>query len=111
MKERTRRKEIQMNLVKYFPHRISNLMILGEELCSCSNSFVDLTKIASRVEFGITLNNMVINLSQLKKILVAFKHLETLNLDKCKLSISKLFDFSEALKTPSLRDYLLKNVG
>ncbi|CAI2366744.1 unnamed protein product [Moneuplotes crassus] len=72
------------------------------------NSFI---RISSKVTRKAGFNSFCLSLRQLKKLVAAYRHVETLGIYECKLSISTVHDFSTSLKNCKIQTISLGKTG
>ncbi|CAI2372104.1 unnamed protein product [Moneuplotes crassus] len=96
-----------------FPNQIKYLVFCSSgqrdlERCNYLNS---LTRLSSKVAHEVRLAHFSISLPQLKRLMAAFRHVRTLRLISCRLSIPSVPDLSKALKNCQIQGIDLDGSG
>ncbi|CAI2378263.1 unnamed protein product [Moneuplotes crassus] len=71
---------------------------------SISYYFGDVIRISSKIQKEILLNKFCISFSQFKRLITAYKHLESVKITSCKLSIPTVADLHLALKNTHIQE-------
>ncbi|CAI2371952.1 unnamed protein product [Moneuplotes crassus] len=96
-----------------FPNKIKNLYFgsSGQMDLKRSNYLNSLTRLSSRVVRQVNFDYFSIGLLQLKRLVAAFRHVSTLGLKYCRLSIPSVPDLSKALKNCQIQEIDLEGSG
>ncbi|CAI2371854.1 unnamed protein product [Moneuplotes crassus] len=94
------------NKIKILDFCCSGLMDLKR-----SNYLNSLTRLTSKVVQKISFGNSIIGLPQLKRLVAAFRHVRTLGLVWCRLSIPSVPDLTKALKNCQIQKIYLFGSG
>ncbi|CAI2369521.1 unnamed protein product [Moneuplotes crassus] len=96
-----------------FPSKVNDLWVIfcaGINL-NRSNYFNSLIKISYKVTQSVGFENLCLSAFQLKRLVSAYRHVDTLKLWSCKLSIPNAPDFSKALYNCKLKQLSLIGSG
>ncbi|CAI2371742.1 unnamed protein product [Moneuplotes crassus] len=96
-----------------FPNKIKRLDFQSSGLMDLkrSNYLNSLTTLSSKVVRQVSFRNFSIGPPQLKKLVAAFRHVRTLRLEYCRLSIPSVPDLSKALKNCQIQKIDLEGSG
>ncbi|CAI2371493.1 unnamed protein product [Moneuplotes crassus] len=96
-----------------FPNKIKNLYFKSDDQMDLkrSNYLNSLTRLSSKVVEQVEFQNFSIGPPQLKKLVAAFRHVRTLRLEHCWLSIPRTPDLSKALKNCQIQKISLNGSG
>ncbi|CAI2366716.1 unnamed protein product [Moneuplotes crassus] len=108
-----RNKDI-LNFIDFsLPNKTNELYIsLSLEMQLSRTTYLDsFIKISSKVTKRVTLDFFCLSLYQLKRLVTAYRHVETLDIWHCKLSIPTVPDFSTSLKNCKIQTISLWKTG
>ncbi|CAI2372008.1 unnamed protein product [Moneuplotes crassus] len=96
-----------------FPNKIKKLDFLsrGQMDLKRSNYLNSMTRLSSKVVQLVSFKSFSIGLPQLKRLVAAFRHVRTLVLEYCCLSIPSVPDLSKALKNCQIQEIYLFECG
>ncbi|CAI2371963.1 unnamed protein product [Moneuplotes crassus] len=96
-----------------FPNKVKTLNFLSSDQMDLKRSTYlhSLTRLSSKIVQKVCFKNFSIGLPQLKRLVAAFKHVRTLGLIYCKLSIPSVPDLSKALKNCQIQGIYLQGSG
>ncbi|CAI2378681.1 unnamed protein product [Moneuplotes crassus] len=94
-----------------FPNKTSRFTLSYGWLIPFPRYFVDFIRIAPRIEHTVTLQDLIINRKQLKRLFAALKHLRLLQLMRVKFSVPEIPDFSMALRNTKLEEFNFTRCG
>ncbi|CAI2368742.1 unnamed protein product [Moneuplotes crassus] len=96
-----------------FPSQANGLYICSSNVSRLARStyFAALIKISSKVICNAEFGSFLFNSSQLKRLMAAYRHVKSLSLKYCKLSIPSVPDFSRALRNCQIKSIDLLGSG
>ncbi|CAI2371931.1 unnamed protein product [Moneuplotes crassus] len=96
-----------------FPNKIKKLAFVSNDLMDLKrpNYLNFLTRLSSKVAHEVYFRDFRIGLPQLKRLVAAFRHVRTLRLQYCRLSIPSVPDLSKALKNCQIQKIYLFGSG
>ncbi|CAI2369907.1 unnamed protein product [Moneuplotes crassus] len=96
-----------------FPQKMKALSINSHRDTSLKipDTFNTIIRLSSRVLREIWVSNFCISAPQFKRLMVAYKHVHSILLDCCKISVPAVFDFSKLLKNTHIEKLDFACVG